>query len=73
MSEQDGVKVTALQRPANEDKEGWKVYWREQGQLWRTEPEIDEGRQRFLEERRGIKPDIERGDLSIWGCEVGAG
>jgi uncharacterized protein YjbI with pentapeptide repeats len=28
---------------------------------WRTEPEIDEARQRFLAERRAVTPDVERG------------
>src|SRR6266487_2366510 len=32
-----------------------------QGQPWRTEPEIDEERQKYLAERRSIKPDIEQG------------
>jgi uncharacterized protein YjbI with pentapeptide repeats len=49
------------QRPANDDTEGWKAYWRQEGQPWRTEPEIDEVRQWYLDERRSIKPDIEQG------------
>lgn len=28
---------------------------------WRTEPEIDQERQRYLAERRAVKPDIEKG------------
>jgi hypothetical protein len=28
---------------------------------WRTEPEIDEERRRYLVERRAIRPDIEKG------------
>ncbi|WIG58484.1 MAG: hypothetical protein OJF49_001230 [Ktedonobacterales bacterium] len=32
----------------------WRRYWRERGQSWRTEPEIDGERQQFLEERRTI-------------------
>src|SRR2546422_11418207 len=61
MSEQDGTKAPALQRPANDDKEAWKAYWKEQGQPWRTEPEIDAVRQKYLAERRAIVPDIEKG------------
>jgi len=35
--------------PSNtDDSETWKAYWKEQGQLWRTEPAIDEERQRRL-------------------------
>ena len=63
MSEQNGTHVSAkprrnrqastqkttLQRPANDDKEAWKAYWKAQGQQWRTEPEIDVERQLYLE------------------------
>jgi uncharacterized protein YjbI with pentapeptide repeats len=61
MSEQDGRQITALQRPANDDKEAWKAYWKAQGQLWRTEAEIHQERQKELKERRAIVPDIEKG------------
>ena len=61
MSEQDGTKAIALQRPANDDTEAWKAYWKTQGQEWRTEPEIDTERQKYLDERRSITPDIEQG------------
>ncbi len=61
MSEQHNTQKTTLQRPPNEDKKTWKVYWREQGQTWRTEPEIDTKRQKYLTEQRSIKPDIEGG------------
>src|SRR6266516_1495557 len=61
MSEQDGTKAIALQRPANDDTEAWKEYWKTQGQEWRTEPEIDTERQKYLDERRSITPDIEQG------------
>jgi hypothetical protein len=40
------------QRPINDDKELWKAYWKAQGQPWRTEPEIDMERQKYLTERR---------------------
>lgn len=49
------------QRPAKDDKEGWKAYWKAQSQPWRTEPEIDAERQKYLSERRSIIPDIEKG------------
>ena len=49
------------QRPAIDDRDVWKVYWQAQGMPWRTEPEIDEERQRFLAECRTIMPDIEQG------------
>lgn len=50
------------QRPtSNDDRKGWSAYWTAQGMPWRTEPEIDEGRQAYLADRRAVKPDIERG------------
>jgi uncharacterized protein YjbI with pentapeptide repeats len=61
MSEQDGTQATPLLRPANDDKEAWKAFWEQHGLLWRTEPEIDTKRQKFLAERRTIEPDIEKG------------
>ena len=61
MSEQDSVQTTSLQRPINDNKETWKAYWIDQGQPWRTEPEIDEERQKYLNERRSIEPDIKLG------------
>jgi hypothetical protein len=61
MSEQDGKQTTTVSRPFTNDPEGWKAYWGAQGQPWRTEPEIDEERQKYLSERRAIKPDIEQG------------
>ncbi len=61
MSEQDDRQVTALQRPITSDPEAWKAFWEAQGQLWRTEPEIDVERQAFLTERRAIVPNIKKG------------
>ena len=61
MSERDVTQSTYKQRPTNDDKEAWKVYWKAQGQPWRTEPEIDPERQGMLAERRRITPDIEQG------------
>lgn len=61
MSEQDSTSATILQRPSNNDKETWKDYWKVLGQPWRTEPEIDLDRQKFLTERSGIIPNVELG------------
>lgn len=49
------------QRPTGDNPNEWKAYWTTQGMAWRTEPEIDEERQRYLAERRAIQPDIEKG------------
>lgn len=47
-------------RPENDDREGWRDYWVQMGQSWRTEPEIDAKRQQYLAERRAIVPEIEK-------------
>lgn len=57
MSEQ----ISMPQRPDTNDPDTWKAYWRAKGWLWRTEPEIDVERQRYLDERRRITSDIEKG------------
>src|SRR6266567_183206 len=55
---QNSAQSPALSRPTNDDYKGWKAYWEAQGQPWRTEPEIDEERQKDLESRRSITPDM---------------
>jgi uncharacterized protein YjbI with pentapeptide repeats len=49
------------QRPTTNDRDAWKAYWAAQGMSWRTEPEIDAERQRYLDKRRAVKPDIAKG------------
>jgi uncharacterized protein YjbI with pentapeptide repeats len=49
------------ERPAPDGSDSWPAYWQAQGMPWRTEPEIDAERQRYLAERRAVKPNIERG------------
>lgn len=61
MSEADATQASTLQRPTTNDRDIWRAYWREKGQPWRTEPEIDSVRQAFLTERLAITPDIEQG------------
>ena len=61
MSKQDGIQVSTVQPPTTADMNAWRDYWQKQGQLWRTEPEIDVERQKYLAERRSITPDIEQG------------
>ena len=60
MSEANGT-PSILQRPTTNDRGIWKAYWKEQGQPWRTEPEIDQVRQAFLSERLAVTPDVEQG------------
>src|SRR2546423_1645724 len=61
MSDQDNGQVSILQRPTTNDPEAWKEYWKAKGWPWRTEPEIDAERQKYLADRRAIVPDIEKG------------
>ncbi len=61
MSEQNGRQAKTAQRPANNDKRAWQEYWRERGQIWRAEPEIDDDRQVYLTERLRIKIEHEQG------------
>ncbi len=58
MSDQDFTHSPAIERPSNDDKEAWVAYWIHLGQPWRTEPEIDLDRQKYLEERRQVIPDM---------------
>lgn len=39
------------------DQAAWPAYWKQQGQPWRTEPEIDKDRQAYLASRRAITPE----------------
>jgi hypothetical protein len=64
MSEQDAASTSLSVRPTTSDHSAWRAYWQQSGQAWRTEPEIDEDRQKYLTERRVIIPDIEKGKLS---------
>jgi uncharacterized protein YjbI with pentapeptide repeats len=61
MSEADGTQLSPLQRPTTNNRDLWKAYWKEQGQPWRTEPEIDTERQKFLADCLAIIPDIQQG------------
>ena len=61
VDQENGKQTPAVQYPANDDVEAWKAYWKAQGQPWRTEPEIDAERQKYLAQRRAIVPNIEKG------------
>jgi hypothetical protein len=39
------------QRPTTADPAAWRAYWQAQGTPWRTEPDIDAERQRYLAAR----------------------
>lgn len=62
MNEQDNLQIQALPaQPVKDDRAGWQASWQQQGQLWRSEPEIDNERQQFLAERRAMQPDVRQG------------
>jgi uncharacterized protein YjbI with pentapeptide repeats len=46
--------------PTSDDKEAWKKFWKTNKQPWRTEPRISKERQKYLTERRKIKPDFQQ-------------
>ena len=46
---------------ASDDPEAWQAYWIDQGQPWRTEPEIDLQCQAYLRERLSISPNMRDG------------
>lgn len=62
--------IQAPQRPAPGDSDAWHAYWKAQGQTWRMEPEIDVERQKELEARRAITPDIEKGIYPFRGMKL---
>jgi uncharacterized protein YjbI with pentapeptide repeats len=48
--------------PPPEGYTTWNEYWtKAHHQPWRTDPEVDEGRQQFLTEHRRVEPNVERG------------
>lgn len=49
------------QRPDENERDAWKVFWTARKQEWRTEPEISVERQQELEMRRAITPQLEKG------------
>jgi uncharacterized protein YjbI with pentapeptide repeats len=60
MSEQRAA-TSEQEHPAPEGRASWQEYWTAQGMPWRTEPEIDAERQRYLTECRAIAPNVEKG------------
>lgn len=56
--------------PNPDDRAAWETHWAAQGQPWRTEPEIDQKRQKELETRRAIAPDIEKGIYPFKGMKL---
>lgn len=56
------AKAAAQQEhPVPDGHPNWRAYWSARGTSWRTEPEINQERARFLTERRAVMSDIARG------------
>jgi uncharacterized protein YjbI with pentapeptide repeats len=58
-------------QPAPDDREGWKTYWKERQQPWRSEPEISAERQKYLAERRAAPPDVQQGIYPFRNIKLG--
>lgn len=70
MDDQDGAQKMALERPANDARKAWVEYWKNLGQPWRTEPEIDVERKKYLEELRSIDIDVDKGIYPFDGIKL---
>jgi hypothetical protein len=53
--------TTPPQRPNANNPDAWRTYWKSLDQSWRTEPEIDANRQKYLKECLTIVPDYKQG------------
>src|SRR5262245_42083021 len=71
MSEEGTGPGTHEQRPADDDRAGWRAYWQTLQQPWRTEPELDAERQGPLARRREITPSIREGAYPFGGMTLG--
>ncbi len=72
MENQPATTTVTAERPAPGRFMSWNHYWaQEHNQPWRTKPEIDEERQRYLTERRSIQPDIEKGIYPFKDIKLG--
>jgi uncharacterized protein YjbI with pentapeptide repeats len=60
-TEQQSGSASPAPAPNPAGFDSWSAYWTAHDMPWRTEPEIDEPRQRYLTERRAIQSDVERG------------
>src|SRR5690349_18697889 len=71
MSDQDGTQAKAVQRPTNNDDWRWMLYWEQQEQPWRTDPEIDDERQKYLGDRRNIRMNAQLNIYPFGGIKLG--
>ena len=71
MHEPEALSIPGGPRPSTQDCEGWATFWAGQGQPWRTEPEIDAGRQAELTALRNITPDVHEGIYPFKNIKLG--
>jgi uncharacterized protein YjbI with pentapeptide repeats len=69
-NQENGKQAPLALRPAIDDAEAWKAYWKQQDQIWRTEPEISKERQEYLAERRKTEPDYKQGIFPFKGIKL---
>src|SRR5436309_259688 len=62
--------VALSPHPPADNREAWRIYWKAQGQPWRTEPEIGMKRQEELSKRRAITADIKQGIYPFKGMKL---
>lgn len=70
MSDEPEQREARKSRPHENDRNGWQAYWQARGQLWRSEPEIPEARQRALARQRRVQPDVTRGAYPFAGMRL---
>jgi Pentapeptide repeats (8 copies) len=71
MIERENQPVLPPLRPSTNDSNSWRDYWHQLGQPWRTEPEIEAERQKYLDECRNIIPDIKQGFYPFKDMKLG--
>ncbi len=70
MDEPDAPSTKGEQRPSTQDRQTWQAFWTQQGQEWRTEPEIDTERQTELAARRSITPNVTQDIYPFTGMKL---
>ncbi len=57
-------------KPTGDNRAEWKAYWEQQGEAWRTEPEIAETRQAELRERQLHNQDFPFKDMRLQRADI---
>src|SRR5947209_12054460 len=67
---EDASSMLGEQSPGEQERADWPAFWANQGQPWRTEPEIDAQRQVELAACRNITPAILQGIYPFKGMKL---